>query len=228
MFKVEDLKRGRQSWVRNANIPMQRVGVSFSDLTKVTVQARSKLEGWKTAVINGQVIRSQGQLCGKGLILVGGPGSGKSYIGSAILQDILVEASLQTFDPQVNNLVLRPGYFLPFSDLVEMKSAVIRGEGDEELLQQVQGIHSQDSLNVRVLVLDDLGKEHMTGNGWVRTLLAETLRRRYDVGFPTIVSTNVSTPLWSEVYGDSVGSLASGSFFPAISLDAEVTKSGKR
>lgn len=207
---------------------MQRLGWELDDLTKVSPAVMERLRFWAESVISGQVVKSDTPLCGKGLILVGGAGSGKSAIGLALLQTILVATPLESFVPDVKGQVLRPGYFLPFSDLVDLKSEIIRGDGDAEFLQQIHGIHAQDSLNVRVLVLDDLGKEHMTGSGWTKTLLAETIRRRFDAGFTTIVTTNVAANIWADVYGESVGGLAMGAFFPAIPLDVQVEKNGKR
>jgi DNA replication protein DnaC len=66
-------------------------------------------------------------------------------------------------------------------------------------------------MNVRVLVLDDLGKEYK-GSGFNDASFDEILRSRYDRALPTIVTTNVMRDDWKHQYGEAMGSFAFEAF----------------
>jgi DNA replication protein DnaC len=69
-----------------------------------------------------------------------------------------------------------------------------------------------DAYNVRVLVLDDVGKEHASLSGWQKSMLHHVLRTRYNNGLPTIVTTNVELKNWSGLYGEATESFANEAF----------------
>jgi DNA replication protein DnaC len=82
-----------------------------------------------------------------------------------------------------------------------------------ELYEEMQGFHGRakdDNLNVRILVLDDLGKEY--GSKYVDASFDEILRARYDKGLPTIITTNVLREKWAAQYGEAMGSFAYEAF----------------
>jgi DNA replication protein DnaC len=68
--------------------------------------------------------------------------------------------------------------------------------------------------NVRVFVLDDLGKEYRTTSGWAENTFDALLRSRFNAGLPTIVTTNVELENWGGVYGEPMGSFALEAFVP--------------
>jgi DNA replication protein DnaC len=65
-------------------------------------------------------------------------------------------------------------------------------------------------MNVRVLVLDDLGKEY--GSKYDDYSFDDILRSRYDKGLPTIVTTNKSREAWGTAYSEAMGSFAHEAF----------------
>jgi DNA replication protein DnaC len=87
------------------------------------------------------------------------------------------------------------------------------GEDKREMSYELDGFHGRcrfDWLNVRVLILDDLGKEY--GSKYDDTSFDEILRSRYDKALPTIITTNVSRDKWSAQYGEAMGSFAHEAF----------------
>ena len=88
-------------------------------------------------------------------------------------------------------------------------------EADErrELHREMEGFHGrakEDWLNVRILVLDDLGKEY--GSKYDDYSFDELLRARYDKGLPTIVTTNKMREVWGTQYSEAMGSFAHEAF----------------
>ena len=84
MFKVEDLKVRRRTWVKMAGIPLARLGWTLSDCGDVKPDTLNKIKTWISAANQGMFIRAAGQSsCGKGLMLYGTPGHGKTTIALA-------------------------------------------------------------------------------------------------------------------------------------------------
>jgi DNA replication protein DnaC len=87
-------------------------------------------------------------------------------------------------------------------------------ETKRELYREMEGFHGrakEDFLNVRILILDDLGKEYK-GAGFNDASFDEVLRSRYDKGLPTIITTNVAREKWAAQYGEAMGSFAYEAF----------------
>jgi len=61
-------------------------------------------------------------------------------------------------------------------------------------------------------VIDDVGKEHASLSGWQKNVLHHVLRTRFNLGLPTIVTTNVSLDDWGSLYGDATESFAKEAF----------------
>jgi len=85
-------------------------------------------------------------------------------------------------------------------------------ETDKLLYDGILGESLDDAYNIRVLVLDDVGKEHASLSGWQKSMLHHVLRTRYNNGLPTIVTTNVELTNWSGLYGDATESFANEAF----------------
>jgi DNA replication protein DnaC len=100
-------------------------------------------------------------------------------------------------------------------DFIARKKSIIEAEPAEkrELQLQMDGFHGKskmDHLNVRVLVLDDLGKEATSEYNVAG--FDELLRTRYDKGLPTIVTTNLERSQWKTKYGTAMGSFVYEAF----------------
>lgn len=217
MFNVEELKLRRKSWMKIAAIPHNRLGWEFEDCTGVTSEDVENIKEWISTVEAGKVIKATGQLsCGIGLVLYGEPGHGKTTLSLVTLQDIIRRFSLEAFSPLENKTLVRPCYFITFNSLLELKGDLMDDPTDEQeqLFAGILGECQDDAYNIRVLVIDDVGKEHMSGSGWQKTILHHVLRTRFNNGLPTIVTSNIPLEAWGSVYGSATESFAREAFVP--------------
>lgn len=169
------------------------------------------VQAWMARLQAGAIIRAEGsRTSGKGLLLIGAPGQGKTTLASAILQTIVREAPRSVW---ASNLTLnRPAYFTDYPTLLRSQQrAFDKDENFQDLINSVFGEGHPDR-NIRLLVVDDLGKEHRTASGWAENTFDALLRRRHSLGFPTIVTTNVPLSSWGKVYGESMASFAHEAF----------------
>jgi DNA replication protein DnaC len=115
-------------------------------------------------------------------------------------------------------------YYLTFPDLFNRKKAIFDARDDERqrMIDEMEGLHGRakdDNLNVRILVLDDLGKEY--GSTFNDAAFDEVLRSRYDKALPSIVTTNVLLENWGKQYKDAMGSFAYEAF-RQVTLDNSI------
>ncbi|NBW10248.1 MAG: ATP-binding protein [Caulobacteraceae bacterium] len=177
---------------------------------------------WLKAIYDGSIIRAEGKRsCGLGLMLYGLPGRGKTTMGNVILQDILRSAKPELLGMEPGKTVSRPCYFITYNGLLELKGSIMDDhDSDEELLYNgILGEAYDDAYNVRVLVLDDVGKEHASASGWQKNMLHHVLRTRFNNGLPTIVTTNIKIDDWELHYGSATQSFVNESFI-YINMDS--------
>jgi DNA replication protein DnaC len=177
---------------------------------------------WYDGVSSGEVILSTGNSrCGKGLLMYGAPGHGKTTIALSVIQEMMTTFPLEVFLPSENKVMIRPCYFITFNDLIELRGRLMDDPTDSDRLL-FDGIHGEakdDAYNVRVLVLDDVGKEHESGTTWQKTMLHQVLRTRFNNGLPTIITTNMPLNAWTGKYGEATESFAREAFM-YLSLDS--------
>jgi DNA replication protein DnaC len=216
MFNVKELPVRRRAWVQAAGIPKARLGWEFSDCTDVTEDDMSACKGWVRAVREGRVIRADGlKTCGKGLLLVGKPGQGKTALSLTIIQEIMRTFSPETFAVEEDTAIIKPCYFTTFSSIIALNGSLIGKTNTDEEERLFLGLHGEckhDAYNVRVLVIDDVGKEHSSASGWNSTVLHHLLRTRFNNGLPTIVTTNIPVKSWESEYGVATGSFIHEAF----------------
>lgn len=215
MISLSDLPVRRSSWIRIANIPKSRIGWEFSDCVDVTEDDMAACKGWVRAVSEGRVIKADGlKTCGKGLLLVGKPGQGKTALALTIIQEMMRTFSLEAFGVAEGKVLVKPCYFTTFSDIVALKGSLINEHRDEDerLFLGMHGDCADDAYNIRVLVIDDVGKEHTSASGWQSTLLHDILRTRFNNGLPTIITTNLPVKSWGAEYGEATGSFIHEAF----------------
>jgi len=226
MFKLDDLKTGRQAWIRKANIPTNRLGWELDDCTAVPQKTLKQVKDWLDLVKSGEVIRKEGSInCGLGLALDGAPGQGKTTFAVAILQEAMKTFSLAEWDVKENSTIVRPCYFISYSGLLRLRGEMIGNESSSIQDTLYHGIMGDlppdsDSQNVRLLVLDDMGKEHNSGSGFNAAEFHHLIRNRFNKGLPTIITTNVATSNWSSLYGEASASFAQEAFLN-ITLKSE-------
>lgn len=215
MYKLDELKIRRRSWVQMANIPVARVGWTLEDCVDIDESDLSAIKRWVDAVKNKKVIRATGSAgCGKGLMFWGTPGHGKTTLSAAVLQEILTTFPLDSFDVKEGSPLIRPCYFVTFNDILDLKGAMMDGPTDDQqvIYNGILGECPNDAYNVRVLVIDDVGKEHASLSGWQKNMLHHVLRTRFNNGLPTIVTTNIELDDWAGLYGDATESFANEAF----------------
>ena len=213
MFNVKDLPIRRRTWVQTANIPRARLGWEFADCTEVTPEDVAKIQSWVEQVRKGNVIRADGRSsCGKGLLISGEPGNGKTTLAISIIQEMMRTFSLESFGGSMT--MVRPCYFATFNDVLELKGKTMGDPTPEEqlLFDGLLGESKDDAYNVRVLVVDDIGKEHMSASGWQKNMLHHLLRTRFNNGLPTVVTTNIKLDSWDSIYGTATESFALEAF----------------
>ena len=217
MYKTSELPLRRRTWVKIAAIPENRRGWEFSDCTGVTKGNIATIQEWIQTASEGKIIHAEGKLsCGLGLLLYGEPGHGKTTLSLVALQEILRTFSLEAFAVEEGRALSRPCYFITYSSLLDLKGATMNTPTVEQevLWEGLLGECKDDAFNVRVLVIDDVGKEHASVSGWQKTQLHHVLRTRFNNGLPTIVTSNIPLEAWDSAYGIATESFAREAFIP--------------
>jgi hypothetical protein len=215
MFNVKELKVRRRSWLKIAAIPDHRLGWTLDDCVDTDPAQLAEIRRWVKAVEDGRIIKAVGApACGRGLLLCGQPGRGKTTLALSIIQDMLTKFSLESFSPSDNRVLIRPCYFATFNDILDLKGFLMEDPTPEmaTLYSGMLGECHEDAYNIRVLIIDDLGKEHASLSGWQKNTLHHVLRTRFNNGLPTIVTTNIELKDWAGLYGDATESFAREAF----------------
>jgi DNA replication protein DnaC len=207
--------------MRNSNIPRRFMGYEPSDMDTEFPQV---VEEWLEDLLSGSIIKQVGGLglTGVGLLFDGGPGLGKTTHAVVAAMEFL-----RRIDPEKAKDVLRytnqsdfgmlsrPIYYLTYPEFLSRKKAMFDADPEEkrEMNREIEGFHGrakEDWLNVRLLILDDLGKEY--GSKYDDASFDEILRSRYDRALPTIVTTNEMLENWSAKYSMAMASFANEAF----------------
>jgi DNA replication protein DnaC len=215
MYNPEELKIRRRTWLKVSGVPINSVGWLLKDCVDIESNVVTSLKGWMEKVKCNRIIRAHGlKTCGKGLLLTGMPGFGKTTLASSVLQEMITTFSLAEFDVK-DTVLVRPCYFASYNKILDLKGSVIGGdvtESDIKLFQGIMGECKDDAYNIRVLVVDDVGKEHKSLSGWQVNVLHDIIRNRHTNGFPTIVTTNLVPDDWEDMYGPATRSFLKEAF----------------
>jgi hypothetical protein len=235
MSEIDLLKR---AWIKNSNMPIRYEGWNKAKIVQDTGKFPEQIEDWLDQALAGEIIQNAGGLgsCGVGMMFDGGPGEGKTtHAAVAALEFIhrlpddeeaikaLFHVSNKDFGRQFKAI-----HFLTFPEFLAIKKQAFDAEPDErrELNRVMEGFHGrakEDWLNVRLLVIDDLGKESNTA--YNDASFDELLRSRYDKGLPTIVTTNVMRENWALQYSEAMGSFAFEAFHRVRIQNKDLRKS---
>ena len=225
MYDLSAERPSTRAQIKSANIPVRFAGLELSDLGPYKGETLDAAKKWLDRLLNGAVISSPGaKLCGKGLLLIGKPGHGKTTLSCTLVQEALRKAPQDLWGGA--SFVKRPAFFIDYPKLlrIQQRSWKDDAEDDRDLMDAIYGEAGNDS--VKILVLDDLGKEYRTASGWAENVFDAVLRARYNAGLPTIVTTNVPLNDWGSVYGEPMESFAHEAFIPlsVVSLEGDRRK----
>ena len=223
---IEELSGLKRHWLlRNSNIPRRFLDTGVEEIIAKTGQFPEIIDDWLASVLDGEVIKEIGGLgtTGVGLLFDGGPGLGKTTHAVVTLMEFIrrlpdddYEArDILAMSAETYSLTSRPAYYLTFPEFLSRKKALKDADQDsrQQMFREMEGFHGRsedDTLNVRLLVLDDLGKEY--GSKYDDASFDEVLRARYDKALPTIITTNVPRENWEAQYGKAMGSFAHEAF----------------
>ena len=99
MYKLEDQKVRRRSWIKAAGIPKARLGWTVDDCKDTDKDDIADIKSWLKVFDKGENVRaSSSKYCGKGLLLAGKPGRGKSTVAASIIQTIMLNSPIDAFD----------------------------------------------------------------------------------------------------------------------------------
>jgi DNA replication protein DnaC len=225
MFELKDIKLRRSSWIKAAGIPKKLQGWEYSDCKSVDPKFLTTLSDWEAMVQEGKIINAIGQRsCGRGVALYGEPGNGKTTLVATMIQNMMRTSSLDIF--ALNDV--RPCYFITYAGLLDLKGEMMSDEIEESRATLYAGIMGEcldENRNVKVLVIDDVGREHGSSSGWNKNMLHHVLRSRFNQGLPTIVTSNIPLGKWKDFYGDATASFAHEAF---VNIDLQSIKGDLR
>lgn len=226
MYDVNNLTSIKKHWLlRTSNIPRRFLGLEIADLVERSGEVSPQYEQWIEDVVNGLVVKQVGNIGtnGVGLLFDGGPGIGKTT--HAVVAAMEVVRRLPEDDEEARKILgmnasdyglnARPIYYMTYPEFLSKKKSTFDADPEDkkQMVYELDGLHGRskvDFLNVRLLVIDDLGKEY--GSKYDDTSFDEILRSRYDKALPTLVTTNVMLENWQDKYGEAMASFAQEAF----------------
>ena len=226
MYDINELSSLKRHWLtRTSNIPRRFFGLEPQDIIDRAGYFPEEVATWIDDAVHGNVIKQIGNIGvnGVGLLFDGGPGIGKTTHAVVAAMEFLrqlpeddAEASkVLSINQKDYGLTFKPIYYMTYPEFLSRKKATFDAmpEDKREAMYELDGYHGRskfDWLNVRVLVIDDLGKEY--GSEYNDSSFDEILRLRYDKALPTIVTTNVRLENWEAVYKEAMASFANEAF----------------
>lgn len=226
MYDIAALPPLKRHWIaKTSNIPRRYHGFDYDSIREDLGSVPEVLTKWLEDVLAGDVILNSGGLgtTGVGLLFDGSPGRGKTTHAVTTLVEFVrglpddSEAAAKLLHCRLEDysISMRPIYYLTMTDLLYKKKLSFDADSAERkaLHLEMEGFHGRaddDRFNVRLLLLDDAGKEY--GSKYDDFSFDDILRARYDKGLPTIITTNRERESWGAQYSDSMGSFVHEAF----------------
>lgn len=209
-----------QGWIRRSGIPVRYRGLSLEDCDTVRVlQGGKSLKVADTGLVEWLEAKRHNLQDdnARGLLLSGQPGTGKTRLMAILLQELARRTTPAVFGHSVMQNVDTPVGFIQFSDYIEKRKRMfsLPEDSDEwaklDYTCEIFSASAGPQWDVRVAGFDDLGKEHATASRFSQDSFDWLLRRRFDKGYPTLVTSNLPRAKWG-VYGESMVSFAKEAF----------------
>lgn len=144
---------------------------------------------------------------GKGVLFLGKGGTGKTML-SCILARTAISKGFSAYYLTV------AGYIKLNLQVMTLKDAWMAGNKEAMDEWDVKTKLIKDIRNsFQLLVLDDVGKEHTTSTRFAEDEIDFLLRYRFDMGLPTVMSSNNPISQWATLYSDSMESFIHEAFF---------------
>lgn len=144
-------------------------------------------------------------LLGQGLLLAGMSGHGKTSVACAMAQEVSLTYNVGILFAPMADYVRALG--LQFS--AKDQPAMQRGLSEAVAMLQ-------RCADVPLLILDDVGKEHITASGVAKDEFDRLVRARKRRALPTIVTTNMGLETWQGAYGKAMTSFIYEAFPPIV------------
>lgn len=182
--------------LRQANIPKRFFNVGLSDFKLPNLSEIDSVVEYKENI--EEHIRTDGV----GLLLLGPGGTGKTML-SCIIANTAISKGFSCYYTTVS------GYIRLAIQAMNLKDAWMADNSDTDsksewatktkLLKDIRN-------SIELLVLDDVGKEHTTGTRFAEDEIDFLLRYRFDLGLPTVMSSNYPVSQWATMYSESMES----------------------
>ena len=171
----------------------------FSDATLRGYIKRPGTEEAYAVVKNYLLNREKNFAAGRGLILMGAVGCGKTHLGCAVL-----------------NCALEDGYHAAYWNVPQQLEMMMYGHADEDKQMKVL----DKAVMAQVLLLDDLGAEKTSS--WTQKELVIILDERYRENKPTIITSNLMLKdnELRQSCGDRAYSRLCSDYYQAVALTA--------
>jgi DNA replication protein DnaC len=204
----EWIRRQRVKELRTLPIPNEYRDKTWADVRvhDGNADAVAFAQGWLRE--SSRYIAPSSNESGKGLLLVGPTGSGKTLMASVAAQDLVRRARR----PGLVHFTTMEGFNRHRLRKMELGRLLDRDEDvAEEWFTHDKAI--ERCYEVRVLVLDDVGQENTTPH--LAKMVNELLRDRYARGCPTIITSNVDPDQWGARFkSESLASFILQACFP--------------
>lgn len=136
------------------------------------------------------------ELLGRGVLLTGNPGTGKTRIACGAATEAHIASNTSVLYLPVTNyfaLGREQQKFTTLAEKLKDPDAISRVWDLQQLIDSV--------VRVPLLVFDDMGKEYSASSGWVATEVHRILRTRFDKGRPSFLTSNLPIEEWKKYDG---------------------------